>query len=353
MSGGKVMIKSQISCVGYDLLGDFGKDGLRYAWKYKDRAFLVESAAFVRKSKLEDVPNVSGYTSSVSAGCILKPIGLACRFCRTGSMIPFAGALTAYDIAKQNVFMVLTDMYCADHPDLNKNAREFAYMGQGEPGYSYVQVREAIKITDKVMNELGQEVFRHIVATSGIPEMISAYKDDMRNHTFKNRVTMHYSLHATRNREFIMPIDTLYSYKQVLAEVNEIIDITGEKPCIGIMLFKNFVPRGKTNAYSNDIDQARVIANELDPEKVRISLCEVNSSVDTGTSEAWNYDESHLIKKVFEDRGFEVKLFSSFGREKNAACGTLGGAVPDHSCGNKWEKLEKYAEELINKHIYI
>lgn len=345
------MIKSQLSCIGYDLLGDLGKDGLRYAWKYKDKPFLVESAAFVRKSKLEEIPNVSGYTSSVSAGCILKPIGLACRFCRTGTMIPYAGSLTAHDIAKQNVFMVLTDIHCANHPDLSKNAREFAYMGQGEPGYSYVQVREAIKITDKAMNELGQDVYRHIVATSGVPEMVCAYKDDMRNHIFENRVTMHYSLHATKNREFIMPIDTLYSYKQVLAQLDEIIDITGEKPCVGIMLFRNFVPKGKIDAYSNDICRMRTIADELNPQRVRISLCEFNASVDTGTSEVWDYEESHLMKKVFEDKGFEVKLFSSFGREKNAACGTLGGAAPEHCSGIKWKNLEKRAEELVNKYM--
>lgn len=162
---------------------------------------------------------------------------------------------------------------------------------------------------------------------------------------------MHYSLHATRNREFIMPIDTLYSYKQVFAQLDEIIDITGEKPCVGIMLFRNFVPKGKTAAYSNDVYQMRTIADELNPQKVRVSLCEFNASADTGTSEGWSYDESHLIKKVFEDKGFEVKLFSSFGREKNAACGTLGGAAPEHNSGNKWKSLEEYAEELVNKYM--
>ncbi len=345
------MNKFQLSCVGYDLLGDCGKDGLRYAWKYKDRSFYVESAAFVKKSKLEEILNVSGYTSSVSAGCILKPMGLACRFCRTGTVLPYAGMLTAYDIAKQNVFMVLTDMHCKDHPELNSNTREFAYMGQGEPGYSYVQVKEAIKITDRVMYELGQEVYRHIVATSGVPEMISAYKEDMKNHVFQSRVTMHYSLHATMDREFIMPIDNQYSYKLVLDQLDEIVDITGEKPCVGIMLFKNFIPKGKTMAYSNDIFHMQTIADELNPRRVRLSLCEFNASIDTGVSDGWDYEESQILKRVFENKGFEVKLFSSFGQEKNAACGTLGGKAPENKSGDKWKELEKYAEELVKKHM--
>lgn len=341
----------QICCIGYDKLGTNGKDGLRYAWKYKDRPYYVESAAFVQKSKLQNISNVSGYTTSVSAGCILRPMGLACRFCRTGMVLPFAGLLTAYDIAKQNVFMVLTDMYCADHPELKESAREFAYMGQGEPGYSYVQIKEAIKITDRVMRELGQNVYRHIVATSGVPEMIVAYKDDMKNHVFDSRVTMHYSLHATVDRGLIMPIDNRYPYSLVIDTLNDIIDITGEKPCVGIMLFRNFIPKGMTTAYSNDIIQMKNFANELNPEKVRVSLCEYNASDDTGVSEGWDFDESQSLKKVFESKGFEVKLFSSFGKEKNAACGTLGGKSPDNESSDKWKRLEKVAEDLVRKHM--
>lgn len=344
-----MMVDSKITCTGYDLLGEAGKDGIRYAWLYTNSDYLVESAAFIQKSKLEDFKNVSGYTTSVSAGCILRPLGMACRFCRTGTMLPYRGMLTAYDIAKQNIFMVLTDLYCSDHENIRTNYREFAYMGQGEPGYSYAQVREAIRITDKAMKELNQQVYRHIVATSGVPEMIAAYKDDMRNHSFENRVTMHFSLHATQSREFIMPINKQYPYKLVINQLQDIIDITGEKPCVGIMLFNQFVPKGQREAYSNNISQMESIANDLDPSRVRISLCEFNSSIDTGESDSYTYEESMALKDVFEKRGFEVKLFSSFGREKDAACGTLGGKLPDYPIGEKWKRLEQEAEELVNK----
>ena len=59
-----------ISIVGYDILGN-GSEGLRYAW-WGDR-FLpyVESAAFSNRSKGK-CENISGYTTSVSSGCILK-----------------------------------------------------------------------------------------------------------------------------------------------------------------------------------------------------------------------------------------------------------------------------------------
>lgn len=340
----------QIKLVGYDLLGENGNDGVRFAWNYGDRPHYVESAAFGQNTKIsEGNTGISGYTTSVTAGCVLRTMNVACRFCRTGITIPFSGFLTSRDIAKENVMMVLADMYCNDHAGLKNNKREFAYMGQGEPGYSYTQIREAIKITDMVMEELGESVHRHIIATSGIPELVEAYKDDLRNGFFKKRVTFHFSLHATNKRSFIMPIDKVYGFEQVLSSMKEIVTITGEKPCVGIMLFKNYYPRGIFDSYSNDITTMTRIAESLDPNTVRVSLCEFNSASETGTSDILNYEDSYDLLDVFLSRGFEAKLFSSYGREKNTACGMLGAKKPEHQIKEKWKKLEIRAEELVNR----
>ena len=345
---------SQLKLVGYDLLGENGKDGLRFAWQYENRANLLESAAFVQKSKIngEKTKNISGYTSSVSSGCVLRPMGMACRFCRTGRVIPFGGMLTAQDIAKENVLMVLADMNCSEQPQLKNNAREFAYMGQLEPGYSYVQVRQAIKITDRVMEALEQKVHRHIVATSGVPEMIDAYIEDLKNNRFSSRVTMHFSLHATSMRDYIMPINKKYPYQQVLKHIDEIYGVSGEKPCVGIMLFNQYIPKGEIVDYSNNEEIMKKIAATLNPHTVRISLCEFNVSEDTGVSKFFDYDASKRLLDIFLNYGFEVKLFSSFGKEKNAACGLLGGKEPDFLIKHKWKELEKMAEELINEYSY-
>lgn len=160
--------------VGYDILED---GGLRYAWKDARFKKCIESAAFINRSKgkLEDI---CGYTTSVSSGCILRTQGNQCAFCRTGNVLPFGGLLTYKEIAKQNIFMVLSDIYCEDHPELHNKKREFAYMGQGEPGYSYSQVRMAIELTNTVMRELNQQVYRHIFATCGIPEAVDNYMSD-------------------------------------------------------------------------------------------------------------------------------------------------------------------------------
>lgn len=336
---------------GYDYLGKQGQEGIRYAWKYANKPYLVESASFQQKSKIpicNTDMEICGYTTSVNSGCILRPIGLSCRFCCTGNKLPFGGILTAKDIAKQNVLMVLMDM-ASDNIRRKNNAREFAYMGQGEPGYSYPQIRKAINLTNLAMDCLGQKVHRHLISTSGIIEMIDAYKDDLRNNYFTSRVTMHYSLHAFANREQIMPIEKLYPCKDVLNSLNHIRELSGEKPCIGIIMFKSYRDSKNTDMnFTNNIFTMEEIAQNLDPERVRISLCEFNNT-DIGYGEKLTKKEWEIYIKLFKEKGFEVKFFSSFGHDKNSACGMLGGKEPDIKIDEIAEKIECEAENLINK----
>lgn len=341
-------IASKLKLRGYDLLGEEGQEGIRYAWKYADNKNLLESAAFVEKTKGMN-QNISGYTTSVSLGCILRSIGCPCSFCRTGKMLPFSKMLSAVDIAKQNILMVLTDLNCSDHIELRSNKREFAYMGQGEPGYSYTQVRMAIKITNAVMKTLGQEVHRHIISTSGVPEMIVAFKDDIKNIFFDSRVTMHFSLHATEERDSIMPINCIYPYKSVLGELSPLYNLTGEKPCIGIILFNKFKPSNNKFTYSNDTETIEKVLNDIDSSVFRISLCEFNNVGDLGKSESFEKTKTDEIVELAKEKGFEVKLFSSFGKKEKSACGMLGGKEPEKNISDKWIKLEEDADKLIKE----
>lgn len=335
-----------IQLIGYDVLGPDGSEGIRYAWQHKVSPYYVESAAFVQHSK-GTKDNICGYTTSVSGGCVLKDMNLSCKFCRTGTQLPFGAYLTAIEIAKQNVFMVLCDMNCSDYPDLRSNQREFAYMGQGDPGFSYNQVREAIQITNIVMEKLDQIVFRHIIATSGVPQMIKLYTNDVRQKIFSSRTTMHFSLHGTKNRSQIMPINNRFSYKECLEELYKIAPITGEKPCIGILLLKNFVPLNSDKPYTTDFDAIEEILAELDPKLIRLSFCEFNGSPDLGTYDPYDEDMSAKILNYAKTKGFEAKLFSSFGKKEVTACGMLGGKAPQNIPSNKWTLLEQEAERLV------
>lgn len=335
---------TMIHIVGYDQLNK-GQDGLRYAWDGGSGTPYIESAAFINKTKNID-SDICGYTTSVSQGCALSKKGLACRFCRTGNCLPYRGLLSEIDIAKQNVFMVLTDLFCEDHPELKTKKREFAYMGQGEPGISYQQVREAIEITNRIMRELHQTVYRHVFATCGIPKAIRNYAEDLQGY-FTERVTLHFSLHATEHREKIMPIDGMFSYKESLEEINKIYDISGEKPCIGILLFNRFNPKGTTYHYSNTKEEILAIIRELNPDKCRLSFCEYNPSSELGEALLFPTELAQEILNTAQSEGFEAKLFSSFGQQEKTACGLLGGSEPSHLASSKWKKLDEMANELV------
>lgn len=337
-----------IEIVGYDLLGHDKVEGVRYTWKSNQYKKYIESAAFVNKTKGED-GNICGYTTSVSAGCVLKAQNVPCSFCRTGNLLPFGGFLTYKEIAKQNIFMVLTDMYCDEHPELAKRKREFAYMGQGEPGFSYSQVRMAIELTNKVMHELGQQVYRHIFATCGVAESIYNYKSDLKNY-FTERVTLHLSLHATDSRALLMPIDRVYPYRELINAIDDIVEISGEKPCIGIMLFNQFSPKGKGFNYTNSVENVMKIIDMLDPQRCRLSFCEYNASEELGNVNEYPEDMRQFLLREVRSKGFEVKFFSSFGQEKKAACGMLGGKEPEFYASEKWDKLSDLADKLILKY---
>lgn len=333
---------------GYDILEGEGKpEGIRYAWKFSNSSFFLESAAFINKTKGTN-NGVSGYTTSVSLGCILRHFNMACKFCRTGKIIPFNRLLTAKEIAKQNIFMVLSDIYCSNGHGKN-HAREFAYMGQGEPGYSYTQLRLAIKITDYVMMQLHQTVYRHIISTVGILDTIPALTNDLANHFFDSRVTVHFSLHTIDNRDELLPINKIYPYNEVIDRLKKIHSITGEKICVGILLFNEFKPTNASFCHTTTEDGFLTILEKLDSKSFRLSLCEYNSSSELGEGDTMSAEQALKLYSIALDKGYETKLFSSFGKKQNTACGNLGGGMPASLAQEKWRDLEKIADNLIEE----
>ena len=338
-----------IAIKGYDLLGQLQDEGIRFAWSDARYKHYVESAAFNKRTKLSQ-EEVCAYTTSVSAGCVLRSLGYPCVFCRTGRTLPFGGLLTYREIAKQNIFMTLADIHCDDHPELAARPREFAYMGQGEPGYSYSQVRMAIELTNKVMKRLGQTVYRHIIATSGVIESIAAFKNDVA-HYFTERVTLHLSVHAAERRSELMPLNDIYSISEILKQANDVYSLTGEKTCVGVMLFWNYIATPNARPYSNTAETIIPLLERLDPDKYRLSFCEYNPSRETGHADIYPEEEAQRLLTVARERHFEAKLFSSFGRKELTACGMLGGKEPKRVASQKWQRLDAMAEELINETI--
>lgn len=342
--------------VGYSHLGRSNSDGIRYVWQLGEKTPYIESAAFKTRARIQtdDIDNrVSAYTTSVSSGCALTAARIPCRFCRTGNSLRFSGPLSSEEIAMQNVFMVLSDQERFAHDSGASNLREFAYMGQGEPGFSYTQLRQAIKITDRSMDILGQRVFRHILATCGVVEMVDALIHDLKNNFYEGvRVTFHYSLHATQRRGEVMPIETIYSHREIIKRLPRIQELTGEKPCVGVLMFKDYSHGNTLRHYSTNEEEIERIASLLDPAVCRISLCEFNQCDNVGSNAEVSPEEAARLVSGLEDRGFQVKLFASFGKQENTACGLLGGTAPDSGPDAAMRERYARAERIISTAAY-
>lgn len=148
-------------------------EGVKYIWE-KD-SYSVESMTINPKvtEKLdgEKDENTSTYVISTSIGCSLSS---KCQYksCETGKNNDIMMPLSAENIALQCIFMALYDIkYCRNHPEVQNHKREFAFQGQGEPGYHFDAIKEAILMNDIAMQKLNQKVSRYIISTCEIQEM--------------------------------------------------------------------------------------------------------------------------------------------------------------------------------------
>lgn len=310
---------------GYNLLGGLGIDGIKYFWSRNGK--IVESVALNKRlrnsSNLEDM-HTSAYTISSSIGCHLSAIGLQCRFCETGTM-EFSGPLTARDIALQCIFMAEYDVNCPSYPEIKNNAREFAFMGQGEPGYNYPAIKNAIIMTDHVMEQLEQKVSRYIISTCGISDFMPSLIQDIRNKVYKNKVTVHFSLHAIgEERKELMPIESTHSYKEFIDYCKILYSVTGEKIGVGIMMFDQYsITNGRGKKYSLGVKKLKEILSCLDNNVFRIDLCTVNNTSAGRQTHQHSFEEANKLLEVVKQAGFEGKIFTSFGDTEQAGCGML------------------------------
>ena len=346
---------SSFSLKGYVLLGSRGIDGIKYIWE-KDGHF-TESLAFNKRLKDSSDPiisKISAYTCSVSYGCPLSITKQGCMFCETGK-IRYFGDVRAEDIAFQNIFMAEYDSDCPSYQQVRENMREFAFMGQGEPGLCYSSVRQAIRLTDYAMDKIGGKVYRYIISTCGITDFMPALIDDIKNHVFQNNVTIHFSLHAIdEERTLLMPVNKDYDYKQFIKQCERLYAVTGEKIGVGILMFKDcnigekpHKPRG----ISLTTDKLEAMLQVLDKNVFRIDLCDVNRTSGISQYSVSNEYAAKLLD-VVRKQGFEGKLFSSFGDSEQSGCGMLSSSLDNiETPGSTTNKHFNNTLDLLNEAI--
>jgi len=329
-----------------------GEEGIRYSWEVDGRNdYYVESGAFLRRTKLgkgTKDENIRAYTTSVSLGCLLSKKGKQCKFCVTGNTIPFIRLLSSREIALQNVFMMLDD----EVSDLSKNKREFAYMGQGEPTFSYEKVKEAIIGTEAIVKKLGTKTYRHIFATCGNPHIIKKLANDLKNGDYGNtKILLHLSIHSVNDRDQIMPINRSYPLKEVLLSSEEYSKVSGDKVVINFLMFKKAILSKSGPFTTVSKKEIRNLIKLLNPKYHRIILCEYNPSRLIGSNKSINVRELTELNKIIKDAGFEVKKFVSFGKEDKLACGLLGGKASPNLNQDKIKFTLDRAVKLVNENV--
>ncbi len=342
---------SILNLLGYVLIGPRGNNGIKYIWK-KNR-MIVESVAFNSRLNCSELSekdkNISAYTCSISHGCILNSSASQCIFCESGK--EFKGFLTAEDIALQNIFMSEYDSDCKSYPSIRNHEREFAYMGQGEPGYAYPLVRESIILTDYAMKEINQKISRYIISTCGITGFIPMLINDIESGVFNNKVTLHFSLNAIDEyRNILMPINRQYDYKNFIQECTALYNSTKEKIAVSIMIFNKLKINGLTNQdeFSLTKENLKNILSELNPDIFKIDLRDFNSNSILQLNDVSNEYAQNLLN-VVKDAGFEAKLFSCFGKGECAALGMLNSStVGVLSPGETTIKHYERAIKLLN-----
>lgn len=346
------------SVQGYVLIGTQGKDGIKYIWKSGEAVF--ESLAFNQKQcgdlRGNQDHTISTYAASVSSGCILQAMKQQCSFCDSGK-ITFNSLLSYREIALQNIFMSIYDDDCECHSFLKDNKREFSYTAQGEPGYSYFQVRKAIILTERVLLENKPENFimRHVIYTCGFPEFLDSLADDINNHVFRRPVALHFSLNAVgKIRKMIMPVDKQYSYKQMLNSCKAFYQKTNGctgKIAINLIAFNKYEYQGFK--YTIDESNIKEILDEIgDAEIFRINLYDYYSE-QTVNDNRGNMQIERLYSEI-KKYGYEVKICHCWGDRVKSAFGMLDASTEGLSdLGEGGQRNYQKSVELIEKYLDI
>lgn len=237
--------------------------------------------------------------------CVSSQVGcsLTCKFCATGYMDRKRN-LDAAEIYDQ---VVLINEQCLEHYGIPLT--NIVYMGMGEPLLNYASVVKSVEHITSSAYGLNMAARRLTISTAGIAKMIRKLADD------GVKANLALSLHAANDgkRNEIMPINETNSLEALSESLRYYHQLTGRKVTYEYIVFENF----------NDS-----LADAEDLLKwTRLIPCKVNLIEYNPIAAALfrNTDEDHLSKFVYylADRGVQVNVRRSRGKDIDAACGQL------------------------------
>ncbi|WP_299760368.1 23S rRNA (adenine(2503)-C(2))-methyltransferase RlmN [uncultured Pontibacter sp.] len=257
--------------------------------------------------KLHDAHIVEGVLiphDERKTACVSSQVGcsLTCKFCATGYMDRVRN-LDAAEIYDQVVRINEQSMKQYGQPLTN-----IVYMGMGEPMLNYANVMKSIeRIT--AHDGLGMAARRITVSTAGIAKMIKKMADD------GVKANLALSLHAANDekRNQIMPINESNSLEALTDALKHYHQVTGRKVTYEYIVFDNF---NDTAADAEDLLRFSKII------PCKINIIEYNP---IENADFQNTDDDRLQKFIYylADRGLQVNVRRSRGKDIDAACGQL------------------------------
>ncbi|WP_242921278.1 23S rRNA (adenine(2503)-C(2))-methyltransferase RlmN [Pontibacter liquoris] len=236
--------------------------------------------------------------------CVSSQVGcsLTCKFCATGYMDRVRN-LDAAEIYDQVVRINEQSMKQYGEPLSN-----IVYMGMGEPMLNYANVMKSIeRITSH--DGLGMAARRITVSTAGIAKMIKKMADD------GVKANLALSLHAANDekRNQIMPINETNSLEALIDALKHYHQVTGRKVTYEYIVFDNF---------NDTLEDAEELLRFSKVIPCKINLIEYNP-IENADFQNTNEDRWQNFIYYLADRGLQVNVRRSRGKDIDAACGQL------------------------------
>jgi 23S rRNA (adenine2503-C2)-methyltransferase len=222
---------------------------------------------------------------------------LTCTFCATGQM-RFGRNLTASEIIDQALYFRRLER--VDHA---------VFMGMGEPMLNFDSVVEAARM----LPDVGITHRRTTISTVGWLPGLRRFVDEI-----EEPIRLALSLHAATDelRSELMPVNDRYPLADVLAECRRYFKLRRRKVFVEYVMLRGVNDR---------VEQARALAEVLDPTVFKVNLIPFNSA-QIGSVASFRASSPRAIaafKAVLDRARLPATVRLTRGRDIQAACGQL------------------------------
>ena len=241
--------------------------------------------------------------------CVSSQVGcsLSCKFCATGYMERVRN-LDASEIYDQVVNLRQQAVQYYDSPLTN-----IVYMGMGEPLLNYQNVLQSVELITSPQG-LNMSPKRITVSTAGIAKMIKKLGDD------QVKFNLAVSLHAAddKKRNLIMPINETNSLGSLSDALLYYYQKTKNQITFEYITLKDF------NDTLADAKKLHEFSKRL---PCKVNIIEYNPISEASFQKSLE-DSMINFRQYLEDKGINVKIRKSRGKDIDAACGQLANKNP-------------------------